>query len=121
VLTSIKRALAFRIPENLCKLRKTRLNETPISPQRRAQNDYCPANPRRCDTYRHHWRVGCYSLWRGWFGTRASDLTAALVGIAGAFLGFHVGVAAGLTPVPVADYLVAIVGALVTLWAWRNR
>ncbi|MGO9983083.1 MAG: transglycosylase [Rhodomicrobium sp.] len=58
---------------------------------------------------------------RGWFGTRASNLTAALVGIAGAFLGFHVGVAAGLTPVPVADYLVAIAGALLTLWAWRNR
>ena len=58
---------------------------------------------------------------RGWFGTRASDFTAAFVGIAGAFLGFHTGVAAGLTPVPVADYLVAIVGALVTLWAWRNR
>ena len=36
VFTSIKPALAFRIPENLCKLRKTRLNETPISPQRRA-------------------------------------------------------------------------------------
>ncbi len=58
---------------------------------------------------------------RGWFGTRASSVTAALVGIAGAFLGFHIGVAAGLTPVPVSDYLVAIVGALVTLWAWRNR
>jgi uncharacterized membrane protein YeaQ/YmgE (transglycosylase-associated protein family) len=58
---------------------------------------------------------------RGWFGTRASDLSAALVGIAGAFLGFHIGVAAGLTPVPAADYLVAIVGALVTLWVWRNR
>ena len=58
---------------------------------------------------------------RGWFGTRASGFTAALVGIAGAFLGFHIGVAAGLTPVPVADYLVAIVGALVTLWGWRNR
>ncbi len=57
---------------------------------------------------------------RGWFGTRASDFTAALVGIAGAFLGFHIGVVAGLTPVPFADYLVAIVGALVTLWAWRN-
>ena len=42
---------------------------------------------------------------RGWFGTRASDLTAALAGIAGAFLGFHVGVAAGLTPVPVAGIL----------------
>ena len=58
---------------------------------------------------------------RGWFGTRASGFTVTLVGIAGAFLGFHIGVAAGLTPVPVADYLVAIVGALVTLWAWRNR
>jgi uncharacterized membrane protein YeaQ/YmgE (transglycosylase-associated protein family) len=58
---------------------------------------------------------------RGWFGTRASDLTTALVGIAGAFLGFHVGVAAGLEPVPGADYVVAIVGALLTLWAWRNR
>ena len=58
---------------------------------------------------------------RGWFGTRASDFTAALVGIAGAFLGFHIGVVAGLTPVPAADYLVAIVGALVTLWLWRNR
>jgi len=44
---------------------------------------------------------------RTWFGrTRAGDLTAALIGIAGAFL---------------ADYLVAIVGALVTLWAWRDR
>jgi uncharacterized membrane protein YeaQ/YmgE (transglycosylase-associated protein family) len=58
---------------------------------------------------------------RGWFGTRASDLTTALVGIAGAFLGFHIGVVAGLTPVPAASYLVAVVGALVTLWAWRNR
>jgi uncharacterized membrane protein YeaQ/YmgE (transglycosylase-associated protein family) len=58
---------------------------------------------------------------RGWFGTRANDVTAALVGIAGAFLGFHIGVVAGLTPVPVADYLVAIVGALLVLWVWRNR
>ena len=58
---------------------------------------------------------------RGWFGTRTSNLTAALVGIAGAFVGFHVGVVAGLTPVPVADYLAAIVGALVILWVWRNR
>lgn len=58
---------------------------------------------------------------RGWFGTRGSDQTSALVGIAGAFLGFHVGVAASLTPVPAADYVVAILGALITLWAWRNR
>lgn len=58
---------------------------------------------------------------RGWFGTRSSDVTAALVGVAGAFLGFHIGVVAGLTPVPVADYLVAIVGAVLVLWVWRNR
>jgi uncharacterized membrane protein YeaQ/YmgE (transglycosylase-associated protein family) len=65
--------------------------------------------------------VAVNRYWRGWFRTRASGVTAALVGLAGAFLGFHIGVAAGLTPVPAADYLVAIVGALVTLWAWRNR
>ena len=57
---------------------------------------------------------------RGWFGTRASDPRRPWSALREPFL-FHVGVAAGLTPVPVADYLVAIVGALVTLWAWRNR
>jgi uncharacterized membrane protein YeaQ/YmgE (transglycosylase-associated protein family) len=58
---------------------------------------------------------------RGWFGTRASDLTTSLVGIAGAFIGFHLGAALGLVPFPVADYIAAIVGALVVLWLWRNR
>jgi uncharacterized membrane protein YeaQ/YmgE (transglycosylase-associated protein family) len=61
---------------------------------------------------------------RGWLrriGTRASDLTAALVGIAGAFIGFHLGAAAGLVPAPVAEYLAAIAGALIVLWFWRNR
>jgi uncharacterized membrane protein YeaQ/YmgE (transglycosylase-associated protein family) len=58
---------------------------------------------------------------RSWFPTGASTLTVALVGIAGAFLGFHVAVAAGLTPVPASGYILAIVGALVTVWAWRNR
>ena len=45
---------------------------------------------------------------RGWFGTRASDLTAALIGIAGAFIGFHLGTAVGLVPFPLADYLAAL-------------
>ena len=58
---------------------------------------------------------------RGWFGTRASDMTSALVGIAGAFIGFHLGSVLGLVPVPMAEYLSAIVGALVILWLWRNR
>jgi uncharacterized membrane protein YeaQ/YmgE (transglycosylase-associated protein family) len=58
---------------------------------------------------------------RGWFGTRASDTTVALVGIAGAFIGFHLGAAIGLVPFPITEYLAAIVGALVILWIWRNR
>ncbi len=33
---------------------------------------------------------------RGWFGSRASDPTVSLVGIAGAFMGFHVGSVLGL-------------------------
>ena len=41
---------------------------------------------------------------RGWFarniGARHSDMTAALVGIAGAFIGFHIGVVLELLPLP---------------------
>jgi uncharacterized membrane protein YeaQ/YmgE (transglycosylase-associated protein family) len=58
---------------------------------------------------------------RRWFGARASDMTVALVGIAGAFIGFHLGAAAGLVPAPTAEYLAAIVGAFVVLWLWRKR
>jgi uncharacterized membrane protein YeaQ/YmgE (transglycosylase-associated protein family) len=58
---------------------------------------------------------------RGWFGTRASDITVALIGIAGAFIGFHLGQVIGLVPFPAASYLAAIAGALVVLWLWRNR
>ena len=48
-------------------------------------------------------------------------MTAALVGIAGAFIGFHIGVVLELLPLPQMQYVLAIVGALVTLWAWRGR
>lgn len=62
---------------------------------------------------------------RGWLGrqlaTRGSDLTAALVGIAGAFIGFHLAVIIGLLPTPLMLYLAAIVGAVAVLWAWRGR
>jgi hypothetical protein len=41
---------------------------------------------------------------RGWLArlgaTRSSDITSALVGIAGAFIGFHLGVILGLLPSP---------------------
>ena len=55
------------------------------------------------------------------FATRHSDVTSALVGIAGAFIGFHVGVILGLLPSPVMLYIAAAIGALVVLWVWRRR
>ena len=53
--------------------------------------------------------------------TTRSDITAALVGIAGAFIGFHLGVIAGLLPSPLMFYVTAAVGAIVVLWFWRGR
>jgi hypothetical protein len=55
------------------------------------------------------------------FVTRHSDMTSALVGIAGAFMGFHVGVILGLLPSPLMHYITAAIGALVVLWLWRGR
>ena len=60
---------------------------------------------------------------RGWFsqtltGGRAG-VTSALVGIAGAFIGFHiVALAGGISMLAV--LIGAIVGALVVVWAWRE-
>jgi len=53
--------------------------------------------------------------------TTGSDMTSALVGIAGAFIGFHLGVILGLLPSPLMFYLTALVGAVVVLWLWRGR
>jgi uncharacterized membrane protein YeaQ/YmgE (transglycosylase-associated protein family) len=58
---------------------------------------------------------------RRWFAMSASDVTVALVGIAGAFIGFYVASIIGLVPFPLTEYLGAVVGALVTLALWRNR
>jgi hypothetical protein len=55
------------------------------------------------------------------FVTRHSDVTSALVGIAGAFIGFHVGVILGLLPVRLMNYIAAVIGALLVLWLWRGR
>jgi hypothetical protein len=63
---------------------------------------------------------------RSWVGrqvaetTGVGDVTYSLVGIAGSFMGFHVGVILGLLP-SVLLYLVAILGAAVTIWLWRGR
>ena len=53
--------------------------------------------------------------------TTQSDFTSALVGIAGAFIGFHLGVILGLLPSPLMLYLAAIAGAVVVLWLWVWR
>lgn len=63
---------------------------------------------------------------RSWLGrqvagaTGAGDVTYELVGIAGSFMGFHVGVILGLLP-SVLLYVAAVLGAAVTLWLWRGR
>ena len=53
--------------------------------------------------------------------TTHSDITSALVGIAGAFIGFHLAVILGLLPTPLMLYLAAVVGAFIVLWLWRSR
>jgi uncharacterized membrane protein YeaQ/YmgE (transglycosylase-associated protein family) len=63
---------------------------------------------------------------QSWFarnigGARHTDVTTSLVGIAGAFIGFHIGVVLGLIPLPLMQYLLAVVGAFVVLWLWRGR
>jgi uncharacterized membrane protein YeaQ/YmgE (transglycosylase-associated protein family) len=53
--------------------------------------------------------------------TRRSDITSALIGIAGAFIGFHLGAILGLPPSPLMLYVAAAVGAALVLWLWRGR
>ena len=66
------------------------------------------------------------SYGQGWFArnvasTRHTDFTTALVGIAGAFIGFHIGVVLQLVPLPLIQYVLSVVGALVVLWLSRGR
>ena len=61
------------------------------------------------------------SWWTRHIGGTRSDITCALVGVAGAFTGFHLGVVLGLLPSPLMLYLAAAIGAVVVLWAWRGR
>jgi uncharacterized membrane protein YeaQ/YmgE (transglycosylase-associated protein family) len=51
-------------------------------------------------------------------GGRRAELTSALVGIAGAFIGFHIG--ALLVFDTIILLLFALVGAVVVVWAWRE-
>ena len=66
-------------------------------------------------------RYGSGWLARTVGSTRRTDITTALVGIAGAFIGFHIGVVLELIPLPLMQYLLAVLGAFVVLWVWRGR
>jgi uncharacterized membrane protein YeaQ/YmgE (transglycosylase-associated protein family) len=63
---------------------------------------------------------------RSWLGRRVAettgvgDVTYSLVGIAGSFMGYHVGVILGLLPSSLL-YVAAVLGAALTIWLWRGR
>ncbi len=50
-------------------------------------------------------------------GARRSLVTSALIGVAGAFIGYHLAVLAKFAGAPA--LIGAAVGALVVLWVWR--
>ncbi len=63
---------------------------------------------------------------RSWLGrqvaetTGVGDVTYSLVGIAGSFMGFHIGVILQLLP-SILLYVIAVIGAALTIWVWRGR
>ena len=62
---------------------------------------------------------------RSWVGrhitgtTGAGDITFALVGIAGSFMGYHIAGILGLYS-PLIMYVLAAAGAALTVWLWRR-
>ena len=62
---------------------------------------------------------------RTWLGrqvadaTGVGDVTYSLIGIAGSFMGYHVGIILGLLSTML--YILAIIGAALTIWLWRGR
>jgi hypothetical protein len=53
-------------------------------------------------------------------GGRCADLTSALVGIAGAFIGFHIGAIIALSAGMILLFIFEIVGAVLVLWGCRE-
>lgn len=53
-------------------------------------------------------------------GGRRAELTSALVGIAGAFIGFHLVALVSITAGTLAMLIGAIIGALLVVWGWRE-
>lgn len=53
-------------------------------------------------------------------GGRRADLTSALVGIAGAFIGFHIAAIVALSGGMIVLFVAAAIGAALVLWGWRE-
>lgn len=51
-------------------------------------------------------------------GGRRAELTSALIGIAGAFIGFHIG--ALMVSDTILRLVFALIGAAAVVWAWRE-
>ena len=51
-------------------------------------------------------------------GGRRAELTSALVGIAGAFIGFHIGALLSFSSIVL--LIAAIIGAVLVVWGWRE-
>jgi uncharacterized membrane protein YeaQ/YmgE (transglycosylase-associated protein family) len=59
-------------------------------------------------------------LSRQLIGGMRGDVTSALVGVAGAFIGFHIAALIFTSGEAIALFLGAIVGAVLVLWGWRT-
>ena len=53
-------------------------------------------------------------------GGRRADVTSALVGIAGAFVGFHLAALVALSAGMALLFIAAIIGAALVVWGWRE-
>ena len=53
-------------------------------------------------------------------GGRRADVTSALVGIAGAFVGFHLAALVALSAGMGLLFIAAIIGAVLVVWGWRE-
>jgi hypothetical protein len=53
-------------------------------------------------------------------GGRRAEVTSALVGIAGAFIGFHIAALIALSAGMLLLFIAAIIGAALVVWGWRE-
>ena len=65
------------------------------------------------------WLAGPSWLARQFSGSTRGIITSALVGVAGAFVGYHIAVLLALGGGLVTSVIAAVVGAAVVLFAWR--